>query len=206
MELKETFPVGKVFTSRLLKKEIGSCYKDSFFSPYLECLPRERGKMQSFKILKELPPLTEIREALALKYTIQVQGAVEDVASEIESIAEELSSWYDSIPENLQNGDKAQEVESAKDSLESFYLEEAPEGLEDCKVVIYPDWDGGNSRKDRLCYAVSILNSVAEAVEEFIQVEEENGDFDELDTLREWKDAVENAASDVDSVEIPGMF
>lgn len=45
---------------------------------------------------------------------------VSDAKSEFESLRDELQEWYESIPENLQAGGKADEVQSAIDELESI--------------------------------------------------------------------------------------
>ncbi len=51
------------------------------------------------------------------------EALVADAASIVEELRDEMEQWHDSIPENLQSGDKASEVESAKDALENLQSE-----------------------------------------------------------------------------------
>ncbi len=46
------------------------------------------------------------------------QSQVSDAKSEFESLRDELQEWYDGLPENLQQGHKADELQSAIDQLE----------------------------------------------------------------------------------------
>lgn len=48
----------------------------------------------------------------------QIEGDIADCVSEIESLRDEMQEWHDSIPENLQDGDKASEVQESIDALE----------------------------------------------------------------------------------------
>jgi len=53
----------------------------------------------------------------------EAESLVDDARSIVEELKDEMESWYDSIPENLQQGDKANEVESAKDALDNLQSE-----------------------------------------------------------------------------------
>lgn len=48
------------------------------------------------------------------------QAMVSDARSEGESLRDELQEWLDNLPENLQQGSKADEIQSAIDELETF--------------------------------------------------------------------------------------
>jgi hypothetical protein len=50
-----------------------------------------------------------------------VQSDVTDAASEIESLKDELQEWYDNLPENFQNGEKGEQLQSAIDELETLH-------------------------------------------------------------------------------------
>jgi hypothetical protein len=45
-------------------------------------------------------------------------GAVSDARSEVESLKEELESWYDNLPESFQNGEKGEALQSAVSELD----------------------------------------------------------------------------------------
>lgn len=51
------------------------------------------------------------------------EGTMQDAAQLVEELRDEMQEWYDSIPENLQNGDKANEVQETIDALESLHDE-----------------------------------------------------------------------------------
>ena len=55
---------------------------------------------------------------------------IEEGRSEIECLKDEMEQWRDSIPENLQGGEKYQQVESCCDELDSV-LSEIPETLDE---------------------------------------------------------------------------
>lgn len=51
--------------------------------------------------------------------TAEAAGQFEEAKSVLEDLQSEMESWRDSIPENLQGGNKCQEVEEAYDNLSS---------------------------------------------------------------------------------------
>ena len=50
----------------------------------------------------------------------EAEGLADDARQLVEELQDEMEQWYDSIPENLQQGSKAQEVEEARDALDSL--------------------------------------------------------------------------------------
>jgi hypothetical protein len=58
----------------------------------------------------------------------EAESLAGEACSIVEELKDEMEQWYDSIPENLQGGDKASEVESTKDALEN-YLDWSVAGL-----------------------------------------------------------------------------
>jgi CHASE3 domain sensor protein len=44
---------------------------------------------------------------------------VSDAKSHVEELRDELQDWYDNLPENLQQGSKAEEIQEAIDALDS---------------------------------------------------------------------------------------
>lgn len=61
----------------------------------------------------------------------EAEEQVTDAATTVRELADEMEAWYDSIPENLQNGDKASQVEEAKD-----LLTELADTLENCDFSV----------------------------------------------------------------------
>jgi predicted RNase H-like nuclease (RuvC/YqgF family) len=52
-----------------------------------------------------------------------LESAIEDAKTIVEELRDEMQNWYDSIPENLQQGDKANEVQESIDALENVSSE-----------------------------------------------------------------------------------
>jgi vacuolar-type H+-ATPase subunit E/Vma4 len=50
------------------------------------------------------------------------QGLITEGKNIIEELREELQSWLDNMPENLQGGSKADELQTAIDELESVIM------------------------------------------------------------------------------------
>jgi len=48
------------------------------------------------------------------------ESSFEDAKGEVESLKDELQDWHDNLPENLQSGSKASEIEDAVSELESL--------------------------------------------------------------------------------------
>lgn len=58
----------------------------------------------------------------------EAESLVEDAKSIVEGLRDELQEWLDSLPENLQNGSKADELNDAISELDS--INEALENVE----------------------------------------------------------------------------
>lgn len=50
----------------------------------------------------------------------EAEGLCDDARGIVEELKDEMEQWYDSIPDNLKNGDKANEVEECKSNLEEL--------------------------------------------------------------------------------------
>ena len=53
----------------------------------------------------------------------EAESLVDDAKSIVEELKDEMEQWRDSIPENLQGGDKYAEVEQASDELDNIISE-----------------------------------------------------------------------------------
>lgn len=61
---------------------------------------------------------------------------VEDAAQIVSELHDEMQEWYDSIPENLQQGEKANEVEEEREALET--LKDELEGVDFTSASNFP--------------------------------------------------------------------
>lgn len=50
----------------------------------------------------------------------EAEGSFDNAKSAVSELKDEMEQWMESIPENLQNGTKANEVQEALDALESI--------------------------------------------------------------------------------------
>lgn len=163
-----------------------------------------------------------------------VADAASTAYSEVEQLAEELQSWYDNMPESLQNGDKASALQDAIGTLEGVAEVDIP----DCAAGLtcqYLPLKRKASRATRCSYATEILNAVSGALRERIEVlndmkfdeveDEQTGDVkeegddtasdepgteserdDHVSALESAADEIENHASELEGVEFPGMM
>lgn len=53
----------------------------------------------------------------------EIADAVSEAASDVECLKDELQEWRDNLPENLQDGTKAGELEEAIDALDTLHDE-----------------------------------------------------------------------------------
>ena len=51
----------------------------------------------------------------------EAQGLVSEAMEIVSALRDEMEQWYDSIPENLQEGNKALEVQEAQDALDAIH-------------------------------------------------------------------------------------
>lgn len=61
----------------------------------------------------------------------EAEAMVEDAKSLVEELKDEMEQWRDSIPENLQGGEKYSEVETACDALDEIHS-----NLEQCEFSV----------------------------------------------------------------------
>ncbi len=69
----------------------------------------------------------------------EAESTVDDVKTTVEELKDELQQWLDGLPENLQSGSKADELNEAIQELET--IQEALEGL-DFSSVSFPSMMG----------------------------------------------------------------
>ena len=169
------------------------------------------------------------KKAEPVRRKAKISDFVDEACSEFESLQEEMQNWYDSIPENLQGGDKGSAVEEAANELEEASTRpDFPEGVEDEEMeIVMPGRTEKQmmklSRADRCGDAVSVLSQVVEhlqamiddlaekktameAADETTKGAEAEG-FDDLTTaINEYMDEIQNLIDIAEAVTFPGMF
>lgn len=141
-----------------------------------------------------------------------IQGAIEEARDEAESLRDELQEWLDGLPENLQDGQKAQELQEAID-----YLEEGINALEDAessKVEVLlgyeiehqykplsPSAQRRMSRAKRLSEATNALNFIPTELPEDLDIPEDD-QYDAEELLNKVQEGLEA----LNNVSFPGMY
>ena len=168
-------------------------------SRYLKGLARKRGRAQKYKVARLLPD----REAyLALRdehFATTVKDLLSGAYSEVECVKEELEEWHQNMPENLQDGDVGERLQSAVYELDCVEEQEAP-GETGETVVVFVPGRGINSRPRRLEEAGNMLGAAAEAMRALEIPEAGRAEWEEVCGL------VEEGAESLTGVDVPGMF
>jgi hypothetical protein len=164
-------------------------------------------------------------------FTAGVDAAVADAFSGMGELKEELESWRDNLPENLQNGSKADELNEAIDGIDGVYEIDVPDAADGLECTYYDQKQ--KSRNDRRNYYCGMLSAASDTVRERISeleaLEYEDGVLvvngtkvnpdehegndpaaeDDRDTavseLETFADEIENAQSEYENVNFPGM-
>jgi len=141
--------------------------------------------------------------------TSTVLGAVEEAQSVAEELKDELENWRDSLPENLQSGEKADALEEAINALEEAIdkLQEVQDSDQQAVLdyaitysqVVYPK-SMYMSRAKRLEVAISGLGGVPSEMPDDLEIPE-----DDQDDADEVFNNVSEALDGLQSVEFPAM-
>lgn len=75
---------------------------------------RHKYANSNVRIVRENPPVSR-SDRLA-----KAMEAVQNAASEVETLRDELQDWYDNLPDNLKDGEKGSMLEEAIGNLESI--------------------------------------------------------------------------------------
>jgi len=161
--------------------------------------------------------------------TISIESAVSDAFSGMEELKDELQNWLDNMPENMQQGSKADQLNEAIDAIECVSSIDVPDCLStgpSLPDVTYSEYSG--SRAKRRDTFTSMLSGAADAAREYadelrgLEYHEETGTLtaeqqeegwpEDDDTRNTWvdecdtfADECENAQSEYDGVEFPGQ-
>lgn len=215
-----TMRVSDVVGGVAVKKRYDN-YALMVLSDYFETLPAEQGKEgrrlpPKYRIKKDLPTIEEYHQQRNKKFTTNVDSLVDEAFSEIESLAEEMRSWYDNLTEGLQQTSKAEEINEAADTLEGIDRIDCPESADGIEVLRLPGLNV-NSRSDRASDAQDMLTCAFEAVNDRVgelqdERDQKSGgeEKDELENriqeLESYSEELERAADEVGNVSFPGMY
>jgi hypothetical protein len=117
-----------------------------------------------------------------------------DVYSEMDSLREELQEWLDNMPENLQNGSKADELREAIDQIEGVQEIECPKSLEKINVTWVARTKMRKSRAERRDDCLAALDAAIQ-----ILIERDKADEESLQS------ELQDAHDEYEAVDFPGM-
>lgn len=166
--------------------------------------PAKRKKKRAARAQK--PPEREIG----------LLDAISEVVADCADLASEMHDWQSNLEEKFSSTQKYDDVGRAADELDEIENQD-PTADDDAKflnAIMIRHQDPtprarGYSRADRLSHAGILLGSVIDRLEELHDDEEHDGkEFEEqeLETIKEVKDACENMQSTMDGVEFPGKY
>lgn len=145
--------------------------------------------------------------AKMVKVKAFISDAVSGAFSIVEELAGEMREAFDNTPESLQNSGVGEARGEAADNLENISEVDVPERFtnEEWSVtwVEYPSGKRGLSRSKRRDNAVAAMDAVIARLDEVIDDSTDEARVSDAETLR---DDLENAKSELEAVEFPGMY
>lgn len=198
--------IDEIITGTALKKRYG-VHAPAVLGDRLERMPRNKGEWEKFKVKADLPTVEEFNDLRSAKFTTDVESLIDDAFTEFEDLRDGLQEWFDSMPENLQSGQKGEDLQSAIDTLDSIERPDVPEFIGNIATVFIPS-EKITSRPDRRDNAVSELQTAVEMIQDAMDDEESEVKFtdDQKEEMQALIDNIENAYGEAEGVEFPNMF
>lgn len=137
---------------------------------------------------------------------LTVESAVTDAQSGAEELRDELQEWFDNMPENLQNGSKAEEIQEAIDALEDVINADItiPDAVKDLPVQFQFSRKRRQSRANRAADFCSLMEAAAAVVENHVEESDELDD-EAADEIQTFLSDLIDAANTLSDVTFPGM-
>lgn len=146
------------------------------------------------------------KRAALVEMKSTVSGLIEEALGEIQSLGEEMRSWYDNMPESFQNGDRGSAVSESADALENIATEvDVPEEVDEEVTYTHRPLPRKISRAGRRDHAVGMLEAAKGKLEELSEAQDENEEAGEVD-FGEIINELETIIDEASSVEFPGMY
>lgn len=134
-------------------------------------------------------------------------ASVGDAYSALTELGDECREIVDNASEGLQQTQRIQTLEETAGVLEGMDDQDVPESVRDLPIH-YTEFINARkgrspSRSVRCTNAAAVLYAAAAALEEWLAVNAEHDDFDDVTSL---KDQLENDAGEAENCEFPGMY
>lgn len=197
-----------IVTSQFLKKQFGD-HAAAVLAQSLTRLERKKGETQRYKIINPLPSKDEFIVLRNNRYTFALTALINDSWAELESLKDEIQSWYDNLPESFQNGEKGDALQDVINTFDNCSEPTAPEedsALGKLKIICIPAVDV-KSRAARLDEVVKQFQACIDELNKLAAMKPEDrpeGIGDDLGT--ELKDELEAIINEINDIEFPGAF
>jgi hypothetical protein len=135
-----------------------------------------------------------------------IEGAITSAHGMLVELGEEMRNWYDSMPENLQGGSRAETVQETADTLEGLEAPTIPDFISSRteKVVKVNHLKKKKaSRPTRRDYAIDILSAVKDVLEAEI-AEDSEDDTVLVEDINSLIGEIDQLISDAEGAEFPG--
>lgn len=153
-------------------------------SGYIEEIPPERARQRpKFKVLKPLPAKADYLELRKTQFTTTIQEAVDEAMGTAIGLKDELEEWHGNLPESLQYGSKADELECAIGELDSISELEVPQDLQQVKLEVLPMVSKTWTRRARLDAAIRVLEQVKAAINDPAFISDIEGVIQEMEAI-----------------------
>lgn len=143
-----------------------------------------------------------------------LENAFTTAKSDLEGLQEEMESWFDNLPENLQSSERGERIQEANDALVNAMdqlpddLDELPEGVRNLEITYHISVNKrkgrGESRDVRCGNACAMLEAVADALDDQAKGEDFNEELQSM--IEEAAESIRTGKDEAESVEFPGMF
>lgn len=209
--------VGAIVTKMAIRAGYEAHFESVLIPTFLKALPRaSRKDAPTYEVLAPMPSPEDYRKLLNARFTLDAESAFESAKSSIEDLGNELRDWHNNLPEGLNSGSKADEIEEAASALEGINWPDFPECANGVTLVYLPEMDQ-SSRPKRCADATGLLDAVHSALDNYIGELEDKleGSTDEaekelistdIENIRSFMDELENAKSEAEGVSFPSMM
>lgn len=206
-----TVSPGTIVTKMAIRAGYEAHFESVLVPHFLKPLPRaSRKEAPTYEVLAPMPRPEVYRELLAKHFTCPAESIYEDAKTVIEDLGNELREWHDNLPEGLNSGSKADEIEEAASAIEGLSWPDFPDEATGVPVFFLPEMDQ-SSRPKRCGNSVEMLESLIRCLEDkFEQLQAEKSTRPEAegeaDNIREFLNEVESAKGEVEGVSFPSMM
>lgn len=136
------------------------------------------------------------------KQTMTVEDLISSAQGEIESLKDELQSWYDNLPESFQNGSKGDQLTEAIDQLDSTNVDqlEVPEVLKSVGGEV--GYIKATSRSKRAQNSEAELRAAEQVASDWLD-KPENAESEHRDEVKSFQNDAASAADELGNVMFP---